>query len=558
MAQDKPLKPTNTRSLQEPESQNIEKYETQDTMPDDIMDQHGFVAQEQSGSEQRDHRQRDRHQDYKSRGRNQGQQRQGQDKKGYDQKRQQNARHNNKDNTKSMNTGDREMHQKSAVDFPKIPVDEMSLTELNIYARRFGITGASLMKKQELLDRIKYVEAHPDLELEVEGVLEKLPDGFGFLRSAKYDYASGPDDVYVSPSQIRRFNLRTGDIVTGVIRKPKDGEKYFALLKVSKVNYEDPLSMSDRLHFDRLSPLHPDKKFTLEYDPRVISTRIMDMFTPIGHGQRGLIVAPPKVGKTVLLKELVQAFIANHPEVHVIILLVDERPEEVADIKRTVGNNAEVISSTFDEAAERHVQVAEMVLEKSKRLVEVGKHVAIFLDSITRLARAYNTTAPASGKVLTGGIDANALQRPKRFFGAARNTEEGGSLTIIASALVETGSRMDEVIYEEFKGTGNMEIHMTRKLSNRRVYPAFDLLISGTRREDLLLSEEDLNKVWVMQKFLAGMNTVEGMEFLIDKMKKFKTNIEFVDSINKKTTATVSTGNGHGSDSGSHNRATHE
>lgn len=549
MAHDKPTKQPNNRSLLENESQEFEKNETQltDTMPDDMLDQQpSFIAQEQSHSEHKEHRQRDRQQDFKGRGRGQGQQRHGQDKKNYDQKRQQGTRHN-KENTRSMNMGgERDSSQKSPAEMQKIPVDEMSLNDLNLYARRLGIVGAGLMRKQELLERIKYVEAHPDLELEVEGVLEKLPDGFGFLRSAKYDYASGPDDIYVSPSQIRRFNLRTGDVVTGVIRKPKDGEKYFALLKVSAVNYADPLSMADRMHFDRLSPLHPDKKFNLEYDPRVISTRIMDMFTPIGHGQRGLIVAPPKVGKTVLLKELVQAFIANHPEVHVIILLVDERPEEVADMRRTVGDKAEVISSTFDEAAERHVQVTEMVLEKSKRLVEVGKHVAIFLDSITRLARAYNTVAPASGKVLTGGIDANALQRPKRFFGAARNTEEGGSLTIIASALVETGSRMDEVIYEEFKGTGNMEIHMTRKLSNRRVYPAFDLLISGTRREDLLLPEEELNKVWIMQKFLAGMNTVEGMEFLIDKMKKFKTNIEFVDSINKKTTATVSTGNGNG------------
>lgn len=550
MAHDKPVKHPNNRSLPDNESQDFERNETQlpDTMPDDMTDQPGFMTQEQSHSEHKERRQRDRQQDFKGRGRGQGQQRhgQGQDKKNYDPKRQQGTRHP-KDNTKSMNMGiDRDMSQKSPAEMQKIPVDEMSLTDLNLYARRIGVVGASLMRKQELLERIKYVEAHPDLELEVEGVLEKLPDGFGFLRSAKYDYASGPDDVYVSPSQIRRFNLRTGDVVNGVIRKPKDGEKYFALLKVSKVNYEDPLSMADRMHFDRLSPLHPDKKFNLEYDPRVISTRIMDMFTPIGHGQRGLIVAPPKVGKTVLEKDLIQAFIVNHPEVQVIVLLIDERPEEVADMKRTVGIKAEVISSTFDESAERHVQVAEMVLEKAKRLVEVGKHVAIFLDSITRLARAYNTVAPASGKVLTGGIDANALQRPKRFFGAARNTEEGGSLTIIGSALVETGSRMDEVIYEEFKGTGNMEIHMTRKLSNRRVYPAFDLLISGTRREDLLHSEEDLNKVWVMQKFLAGMNTVEGMEFLIDKMKKFKSNVEFVDSINKKSTATTSNGNGNG------------
>ncbi len=336
---------------------------------------------------------------------------------------------------------------------------------------------------------LKYVEAHPDFEIEVEGVLEKLPDGFGFLRSAHYDYVSGPDDVYVSPSQIRRFNLRTGDTIAGVIRKPKEGEKYFALLKVSKVNYEDPALAADRPNFDRLSPLHPNKKFNLEYDPNCISTRIMDLFTPVGKGQRALIVAPPKVGKTMLLKEIAKAMIANHPEAVVIILLVDERPEEVADMKRTVrGSSAEVISSTFDESADRHVQVAEIVLEKSKRLVEAGKDVVIILDSITRLARAYNTMAPASGKILTGGIDANALTGPKRFFGAARNTEEGGSLTIIASALVETGSRMDEVIYEEFKGTGNMEMHMTRKLSNRRIYPSFDLLMSGTRREDLLAS----------------------------------------------------------------------
>jgi len=419
---------------------------------------------------------------------------------------------------------------------PPLSLDEMNLNELNIYARRIGVIGASLMSKQQLIDRIKYVEAHPDMELEVEGVLEKLPDGFGFLRSAQFDYVSGPDDVYVSPSQIRRFNLRTGDIISGVIRKPKDGEKYFALLKVNKVNYGEPMLSGDRPNFDRLSPLHPNKKFNLESDPTFISTRIMDLFTPVGKGQRALIVAPPKVGKTMLLKEMAQSLIANHPESVFIILLIDERPEEVADMKRTVkGSHAQVISSTFDESPERHIQVAEIVLEKAKRLVESGRDVIILLDSITRLARAYNATAPASGKVLTGGIDANALQRPKRFFGAARNTEEGGSLTIVASALVETGSRMDEVIYEEFKGTGNMEIHMTRKLSNRRIYPAFDLLMSGTRREDLLLPEDELNKVWVLQKFLATMNTIEGMEFLIDKMRKTKTNKEFLEAINKKT-----------------------
>lgn len=425
----------------------------------------------------------------------------------------------------------RQQHQQQQ----PIPLEELTMTELNMYARRLGIVGATLLNKAALIERIKYFEAHPDLEIEVQGVLEKLPDGFGFLRSAFYDYVSGPDDVYVSPSQIRRFNLRTGDTIAGVIRKPKEGEKYFALLKVSKVNYEEPALAADRPNFDRLSPLHPNKKFNIEFDPTCISTRIMDLFTPVGKGQRALIVAPPKVGKTMLLKEITQAIIANHPDTFLIILLIDERPEEVAEIKRAVrGSAAEVISSTFDEAADRHIQVAEIVMEKAKRLVEAGKDVVIVLDSITRLSRAYNTMAPASGKILTGGIDANALQRPKRFFGAARNTEEGGSLTIIGSALVETGSRMDEVIYEEFKGTGNMEMHMTRKLSNRRIYPSFDLLMSGTRREDLLLPEDDLNKVWVLQKFLATMNTIEGMEFLIDKMKKSKNNREFLESINKK------------------------
>jgi len=415
-------------------------------------------------------------------------------------------------------------------------IEELSLPELNIYARRFGIMGAALMSKDQLLAKIRYVEANPDIEIEVEGVLEKLPDGFGFLRSASYDYVAGPDDVYVSPSQIRRFGLRTGDTVNGVIRKPKEGEKYFALLKVNSVNTLTPAEAYDRPSFDRLTPMHPNKKFTLEYDPSAIATRIMDLFTPVGKGQRGLIVAPPKVGKTLLLKEMAQSLMVSYPDAKLIMLMIDERPEEVADMRRAVkGTSAQVISSTFDEPAARHTQVAEVVLEMAKRLVESGKDVVILLDSITRLARAYNTNAPASGKVLTGGIDAHALQWPKRFFGAARCTEEGGSLTIIASALVDTGSRMDEVIYEEFKGTGNMEIHMTRKLSNRRTFPAFDLPMSGTRRDDLLLTEEELNKVWVMQKFLSTMNTVEGMEFLIEKMRKFKTNREFLDSINKKT-----------------------
>lgn len=400
---------------------------------------------------------------------------------------------------------------------------ELTLGDLNVLARKLGVIGATLMSKEQLIRHIVDLEQNPDKEIEVEGVLEKLPDGFGFLRSAKFDYVSGPDDVYVSPSQIRRFNLRTGDTISGVIRKPKEGEKYFALLKINKIDFQDPAAVVDRSYFDRLSPLHPDKKFNLEADPTFISTRIMDLFSPIGLGQRGLIVAPPKTGKTVLLKEIAQAIVANHPEVYLIVLLVDERPEEVADMRRGVkGARAEVISSTFDEAPERHVQVVEIVLEKAKRLVEVGLDVVILLDSLTRLARAYNAIAPASGKILTGGIDANALQRPKRFFGAARNTEEGGSLTILASALVETGSRMDEVIFEEFKGTGNMEIHMSRKLSNLRIFPAFDILLSGTRREELLLPEAELNRVRILRKFLSTMNTIEGMEVLIDKMKNVK------------------------------------
>ncbi len=413
-------------------------------------------------------------------------------------------------------------------------IEDLSLYDLNLYARRLGIIGAGYLKKDKLVEKIQYVLAHPEMELEVEGVLEKLPDGFGFLRSAAYDYISGPDDVYVSPSQIRRFGLRTGDTIKGVIRKPKEGEKYFALLKIDTINFDDPVKMGDRFPFERLTPLHPNEKLNLDGDPETISTRIMDIFTPIGKGQRGLIVAPPKVGKTILLKEIAKAIIKNHPDIYLIVFGVDERPEEVEDMRRTIrGAHAEVISSTFDESAERHVQVAEMVLSKAKRLVESGKDVVILLDSITRLGRAYNTVAPASGKVLTGGIDANALQKPKRFFGAARRTEEAGSLTIIATALVDTGSRMDEVIFVEFKGTGNMEMYMTRKLSNRRIYPSFDVLLSGTRRDDLLQTEEDLKRVWVLQKFLGTMNTIEGMEFLIDKMKKTKTNREFLESINK-------------------------
>lgn len=411
----------------------------------------------------------------------------------------------------------------------------MSFNDLTMLARRFGIIGSGLMSKDDLVKKIIFMQENPESEIEIEGVLERLPDGFGFLRSKLYDYVSGPDDVYVSPSQIRRFNLKTGDTIMGTIRKPKEGEKYFALLKVNSINYQDPAASSERVAFERLTPLYPIKKFNLEFDPTVISTRIMDLFTPIGKGQRGLIVAPPKAGKTMVLKDVALSLLANHPEIYLIVLLIDERPEEVSDIRKIVkGKNVEIISSTFDESATRHTQVADMVLEKAKRLVECGHDVVILMESITRMARAYNTVAPASGKVLTGGVDANALQKPKRFFGAARNTEEAGSLTILATALVETGSKMDEVIFEEFKGTGNMEMLLTRKLSNRRVYPAFDLSGSGTRREELLLPQETLNKVWVLQKFLSTMNTVEGMEFLIDRMKKNKTNEEFLEAINKK------------------------
>lgn len=461
---------------------------------------------------------------------------------------QQQQRHTNNNNSsngqkprnQTTNNAPQKRYQKNTESAPpkiytKEQLQEFSLQELNQHARRFGIIGASLMIHNRLIEVILESQKDPEKEVVVEGVLERLPDGFGFLRSPQFDYVSSPDDVYVSPSQVRRFGLRSGDTVQGVIRKPKENEKYFALAKVDKVNFDDPLKLRERPFFDRLSPMHPEVKFNLEADPAIYSTRIMDLFTPVGRGQRGLIVAPPKVGKTVLMKQIAQSLIANHPDTFLIVLLIDERPEEVADMRRSIkGAHAEVISSTFDESAERHVQVAETVLEKAKRLVEAGKDVVILLDSITRLARAYNTTAPASGKVLTGGIDANALQRPKRFFGAARCAEEGGSLTILASALVETGSRMDEVIFEEFKGTGNMEINMNRKLANRRIYPAFDLLTSGTRREELLHTPEDLNRVWVLQKFLATMNTAESIEFLKDKMKKFKTNDEFFESMNSK------------------------
>jgi transcription termination factor Rho len=417
---------------------------------------------------------------------------------------------------------------------------DMSITALIDYAQKCNISNVVSLKKQEIIFRI--LEAQDQrVEILGDGILEKLPDGFGFLRSHKFNYMPGPDDIYVSPVHIKRFGLRTGDVIKGTLRRPKEGEKYFALQRVDSVNYQAPSSHTHRTVFENLTPLFPDEPFNLDGDPSVLSTRILSVLAPIGKGQRGLIVAPPRTGKTVLMKELANAIIKNHPEAKVIMLNIDERPEEVTDLQRSVA--AEVVSSTFDEPASRHVQVAEIVLEKAKRLVECGLDVVIFLDSITRLARAYNTLAPSTGKILTGGIDAGALQRPKRFFGAARNVEEGGSLTIIATALVETGSKMDEVIFEEFKGTGNMEIHLTRKLANKRLYPAFDIQASGTRREDLLLGEETVAKMWVLQKFLGTMNPQEAMEFLIDKMKKTKTNQEFWDLMNSSSSS-GSNGNG--------------
>ncbi|QQR49850.1 transcription termination factor Rho [bacterium] len=408
----------------------------------------------------------------------------------------------------------------------------MGITSLIAYANDIGLPDINSLKKQEIIFKILESQSDKKIDIFGEGILERLPDGFGFLRSPKFNYVPGPDDIYVSPIHIKRFNLRTGDVIKGSIRKPKDGEKYFALQRIESVNYQSPAASAAKTMFENLTPLFPNTKFNLAENTNSIATRIMDLLVPIGKGQRGIIVAPPRTGKTALLKEIANVIKQNNPEVKMTILLIDERPEEVTDMERSV--DAEVVSSTFDEYATRHIQVAEIVLEKSKRLVECGHDVVILLDSLTRLARAYNTMAPSSGKVLTGGIDANALQRPKRFFGAARNVEEGGSLTILATALVETGSRMDEVIFEEFKGTGNMEIHLTRKLSNKRVYPAFDIQMSGTRREELMLSEDQVKNMWVLQKFITSMNTIEGMEFLIDKMRKTKTNDEFWEMMLKK------------------------
>jgi transcription termination factor Rho len=407
------------------------------------------------------------------------------------------------------------------------------INELYRIAKELNVEGASGMRKQELIFAILQAQTEKDGLIFGEGVLEILPDGFGFLRAPDYNYLPGPDDIYISPSQIRRFNLRTGDTVSGQIRPPKDTERYFAMLKVELVNYEDPEMARDKILFDNLTPLYPQAKVRLEAESASnnYSSRVMDLLTPIGKGQRGLIVAAPRTGKTMLLQSIAHSIVSNHKEIILIVLLIDERPEEVTDMERSV--DAEVISSTFDEPAQRHVQVAEMVIEKAKRLVEHQKDVVILLDSITRLARAYNTVVPPSGKVLSGGIDANALQRPKRFFGAARNIEEGGSLTIIATALIDTGSRMDEVIFEEFKGTGNMEIHLDRRLVDRRVFPSIDIQRSGTRKEELLLDRNDLNRIFLLRRVLQPMNTVESMEFLLEKMHATKSNREFLDSMNQ-------------------------
>jgi transcription termination factor Rho len=405
--------------------------------------------------------------------------------------------------------------------------------ELIAYAESLEVENASVMRKQELMFAILKKLAAQDVEIIGDGVVEVLQDGFGFLRSANANYLPGPDDIYISPSQIRRFSLKTGDTVEGPIRSPKEGERYFALLKVNTINFDDPEKIRHKIHFDNLTPLYPTERLRMELETptgKDITSRVIDLVAPIGKGQRSLIVAQPRTGKTVILQNIAHSITANHPECYLIVLLIDERPEEVTDMQRSV--KGEVVSSTFDEPASRHVQVAEMVIEKAKRLVEHGRDVVILLDSITRLGRAYNTVVPSSGKVLTGGVDANALQRPKRFFGAARNIEEGGSLTIIATALIDTGSRMDEVIFEEFKGTGNSEIVLDRKVADKRIYPAMDILKSGTRKEDLLVPRADLQKIFVLRRILAPMGTTDAIEFLIDKLKQTKTNADFFDSMN--------------------------
>lgn len=408
---------------------------------------------------------------------------------------------------------------------------ELNISRLTQIAQELDVPGATGMRKQELIFKILQAQTEKSGLIFSEGVLECLPDGFGFLRAPDYNYLPGPDDIYVSPSQIRKFDLRTGDTISGQIRPPKEGERYFALIKVEAINFEPPEARRDKIFFDNLTPLYPNKRLMMETTPDNCSARVLDLITPIGRGQRGLIVAPPRTGKTMLLQTIANSITRNHPEVMLIVLLIDERPEEVTDMQRSV--QGEVISSTFDEPATRHVQVADMVIEKAKRLVEHGRDVVILLDSITRLARAHNATVPPSGKILSGGVDSNALQRPKRFFGAARNLEEGGSLTIIATALVETGSRMDDVIFEEFKGTGNMEVHLDRKLSDKRVFPAIDLQKSGTRKEELLIPKKDLDRIWVLRRVLNPLSPVEQMELVLERLDKTKTNAEFLSSMNQ-------------------------
>ena len=408
---------------------------------------------------------------------------------------------------------------------------ELSIGDLTRIAKELGVSGVSGMRKQELIFQILKAQTEKSGLIFSEGVLEILADGFGFLRSPDYNYLPGPDDIYVSPSQIRKFDLRTGDTISGQIRPPKEGERYFALIKVEAINFEHPSEVRNKIFFDNLTPIYPNQRVRLETQPENMCGRVMDLLTPIGKGQRGLIVAAPRTGKTMLMQSIANSITTNHPEIYLIVLLIDERPEEVTDMRRSV--DGEVISSTFDEPASRHVQVAEMVIEKAKRLVEYGKDVVIVLDSITRLARAYNSIVPPSGKVLSGGIDSNALQRPKRFFGSARNIEEGGSLTIIATALVDTGSRMDDVIFEEFKGTGNMEINLDRKLVERRIFPAIDINKSGTRKEELLTTKDELNRIWVLRKVLSPLSPVEAMELLMDKLRKTGANKEFLESMTR-------------------------
>jgi transcription termination factor Rho len=410
-------------------------------------------------------------------------------------------------------------------------IKRQPISELAKLAKDLDVGGASGMRRQDLIFSILQAQVEKNGVISGSGVLEILPDGFGFLRAVDYNYLPSPDDIYISPSQIRRFSMRTGDTVSGEVRPPKEGEKYFALLKVDEVNFESPEAARDKILFDNLTPLYPEEKLNLEFNPENLSTRVMDLFTPIGKGQRGLIVSPPRAGKTVLLQDIAHSITANHKEVVLMVLLIDERPEEVTDMQRSVAG--EVISSTFDEPATRHVQVAEMVIEKAKRLVEHRNDVVILLDSITRLARAYNTVVPPSGKVLSGGVDSNALHKPKRFFGAARNIENGGSLTIISTALIDTGSRMDEVIFEEFKGTGNMELHLDRRIADRRVFPAFDLIRSGTRKEELLIPKVNLNRIWILRRLLQEMNPVDAMEFIMDKIRKTENNQLFLDSMNQ-------------------------